>query len=509
MFNMKFTKHHTLLAVSLMSLCMNVGCGRVSNDDEEGVNLGSLTNVNGSIRGLSGNASEMAGWVMVFAERDTGIARVAEIGPIGTYAINGLGADRAQTILLLDPNYRISSVIAAPSDNATQLKQFFRISSPSIPMLVQKGPTVAFADPKGIVFEKDTCLDANNDGIPDGMSSAPFVTKLVGSSGTRKVYSENESEEARLVADEAGEEAQPQLDMGDFRLASTTGIDTDNDGLKNGDNDPDIDGDGLINGFDSDVNGNGILNIFDPDANGDAVPDAGQTNSELYYSQGLEYGFIQVVQQVKAGTLNTQLVFTAKVRPDVKDASITVRGPSSLLENAQAQSVNSETGSVSTSLWDRALLDDGLNQDGVAKDLIYGRSVVLADGKSLKGNQVLFIDITRKMGQVPVAMSFPYTFPALSTGPIGGSYNSGTRVFTRTGTPFVGISDYRWSVHVFNATGAKVFSSEPILGTTGTYTLPNSLLESGVRYSAVIYAESLDRVSSYPSWVIKSESIAL
>jgi hypothetical protein len=243
-------------------------------------------------------------------------------------------------------------------------------------------------------------LDTNNDGIPDGLSSAPFVTKLVGGP-TRSVYADEEYDDAHLVAAETeGEpEAEPQVNMGDFKLASSTNIDTDNDGIRNGDGDPDIDGDGLINGFDSDVNGNGILNIFDPDANGDAIPDTAQTNSELYYKQGLEYGFIQVVQQVKAGTLSTQLVFTAKVRPDIKDATITVRGPNSLLENAQAQAINPDTGAVSTSLWDRALLDDGVNQDGIAKDLIYGRSVILADGKSLKGNQVLFIDTREKLAR--------------------------------------------------------------------------------------------------------------
>ena len=491
-----------------------LGCGQTASDEaSENGGVGSLANVSGSIRGLSGNASEMAGWVVVFSERDSGISRVAEVGPIGTYAINGLAIDKAQTLLLLDLNYRISSVIAAPSENATQLKQYFKVSSPLMPMLVQKGPTVVFADPKGIAFEKDTCLDANNDGIPDGLSSAPFVTKLVNQgNNTRKLASadrEDYGDASYSMQQDAAEYEQSSNGSDAYFMATKLAIDTDNDGIKNGEGDPDIDGDGLMNHFDSDINGNGILNIFDPDANGDGVIDTTQNNSELNYNSGLEYGFVQVVQQVKSSSLATQLVFTAKVRPEMTDATISVRGPSSLFDGAQSQAINPETGSVSAAVWDRTLQDDGLNQDGVAKDQIYARSVVLADGKSLKSNQVVFIDITKKIGQVPVSMSFPYTFPALTTAPIGASYNSNSRIFTRTGTPYVGNTEYRWSVHVFNASGNKVFSSEPILGTVSTYTLPSNLLESGVKHTAVIYAEALDRVSTYASWVIKSESISL
>ncbi|MFY7928911.1 MAG: hypothetical protein ACOVS5_08560, partial [Oligoflexus sp.] len=59
------------------------------------------------------------------------------------------------------------------------------------------------------------------------------------------------------------------------------------------------------------------------------------------------------------------------------------------------------------------------------------------------------------------------------------------------------------------ASSIKVFASEPIDGTTPTYTLPEGVIDAGKSYTARLVATAIDRIPSFPSWVIRSASFAL
>ena len=68
--------------------------------------------------------------------------------------------------------------------------------------------------------------------------------------------------------------------------------------------------------------------------------------------------------------------------------------------------------------------------------------------------------------------SYPYMFPALTSGVVTGTYDSSTRVVTKSGTPFSTAENYIWSVHVFDAQGTKIYGSESIAGSVNTFTIP-------------------------------------
>jgi hypothetical protein len=80
------------------------------------------------------------------------------------------------------------------------------------------------------------------------------------------------------------------------------------------------------------------------------------------------------------------------------------------------------------------------------------------------------------------------------------------------GTPFEGIDRvlYSWSVHVFNAAGQKVYSSEPISAQNETHTIPvTTFAVTGEAYTAIIAAQSLDRLPGFPNWIVKSPAVEL
>lgn len=470
-----------ILWLSLMAWA----CGRSSGDDEGGGGgaVVSYQAVRGSVKSLTGSQSEMARWAVAFIERDTGVTRVADVDLAGNYELSRLAISAAQTIVLLDPQYRLAAVLSHPGETTATVRQFFTLPSGLMPTLVHAGPILQFADASQISFTKDIAADADFDAIPDGVDTS---SELVGSSELWGGFTST------------------------FHLMDTkSNVDTDRDGTLNT-TDADIDGDGLVNWVDSDDDGDGIIDIFDADANGDGILDSIQWTGDSYFGSGLASAAVQVSQQVQEdGTLRTSLIFTGRLLGDIIPDAITVRGPGVLLDSASAVLVDPASGVATEQPWDRTLADDGLNEDGAAGDGVFARKVILATGKAPKPNQMLFLQLETKEGQKKILTEFPYTFPNISTAAIAGTYAVTKREVTLAGSPFKGIKEFNWMVHIYDQDGIKVFSSEPVSGATATYTIPETVLEDGVSYTAVIVASSLDRIPSYPAWIIRSASFKL
>lgn len=447
-------------------LCLASLLWACAGSDSEETTVPDLKNrtVSGSIKSITGSQSEMNQWVVALVERESGISYAASLNAVGYYSIEGVDLDKVYTMVLMDPQFRFSAVLSHGGLEAGTIRQYFKTSAPLFPTLVHNGPIMSFTDAENLQWQDGKANDGDNDLIPDGRE----VTGL------------------RL------------LDK-----------DSDRDGVDNS-IDPDIDGDGVANWFDADDDNDGILDAFDADANGDDTPDLNQTLGDQYFPSKIDYIAVQVMQDVLDDqSLGTTLTITAKVDPESEVKEIRLRAPSSLMEGAKAQTFNIDRGELSEVAWDGVLVDDGLNEDGTAKDMTFARRVRLATGKVPRASQVIFVQREFEEGESVRRMEFPYTFPNMVTGAISGSYVAASRQVTLTGAPFGGITEFRWSVHVFDASGYKVFSSEPVPGTISSYTIPSSTLEAGKSYTARIVATALERIPSFPSWVIRSASFNL
>ena len=475
----RIVQHIIGLSAWLIVAMSLFGCGRKTQEDEtpsqSSSPIGSLFNFASSVKSISGNQSEMAGWVIVFTERDTGISRVADIGPAGNYQIAGLVQSRAQTISLLDPTYRHTAVLSFPGAIQGTVRQYYKIAGKIMPALIHRGPILTFADMAGINVEPEAAADADFDGIPNGME---LPAKL--------------------------------------RVAGENPTDTDLDGIVNA-KDSDIDGDGIINWFDNDDNSNLIPDIFDTDSDGNTIADGVEQTTDLYFKEIIDYLTVQIVQEVtdeKTLAMQTTLIFTTKVKSNITPKIVKIRGPdAALLASAQGSVVDPATGKSTLFTWDKTLADDGNNEDANAGDGVWSRKVVLDKTKSVKGGQVLFFGIEVVVNDpLSVLFEFPYTIPQVTSSAIKGSWDTKSKVLTMVGTPFEGIDRlfYTWSVHVFNKAGQKVYASEPTSAKTETLLLP--VAEFSVKddtYKAVLVAQSLDRIPGFPNWIIKSVPVDL
>jgi hypothetical protein len=435
-------------------------CGRRSSSDEGGGGAsagfyGNMQDVTGTVASQSGTPSQMKSWVVAFIERDGGVARVADADANGILRWNKVSFDATQTAVLLSPDYLLQSLMAIPSTKTKSVKQYFNIASTSMPQIVQKGSILTFQNTNGIIVQDLYASDTDGDGLPDG----------VGSLG---------------------------LNSGGFNLSSG---DIDNDGLLN-DSDNDIDGDGLVNVVDTDDDGDGTLDVLDTDANGNTVLDSQESLGGPYFSRGIEYFEVKYEQGTTANTFQ----FVMKVRDGYTPSAVKVRGPSSLLDGATAIASDGTTGA-----WDLTLQDDGANFDGASKDNLYGRKIQLAAGKTPRVNQLLFGQLTIGAGDSAFTAEFPWIFPNVSLSAITTSFDASSRVVTLSGNPFgTDLQGFIWSVALTNAAGLKVYESSAISGATRTLTIPANVLQSGVTYSYVAVAQTLDKVPGMPAIAVRS-----
>lgn len=434
-------------------------CGSRSSGGDDGGGgggtsfSGNMQNLAGTITSQSGTPSQMKSWVVALMERDSGVARVADADSSGILRWNKVSFDSIQTAFLLSPDYLVQSVIALPSGKANTVKQYFQIGSSILPQLVQKGAGMSFRTFSGITVLDYTTIDVDADGNPDGVNSLGLTS----------------------------------------RGANLSSVDTDKDGTTN-DTDIDIDGDGLVNAIDGDDDGDGILDPLDADANGNGVSDSQETVGGAYYSQGLEYFTVKYEQGASANTL----LFLAKVRDGLSPASVKIRAPASLVDGATA--IEGSSGA-----WDLTLVDDGANNDGAAKDLLYARKIQLAAGKVPRVNQMVFGQLTIGTGDSAFTIEYPWLFPNLSLSAITTSYDSASRVVTLSGNPFgAELQSFVWSVSLSNSDGLKVYESSALPGSTRTLTIPANIMQSGATYKYEAVAQTLDKIPGLPAMAVRS-----
>ena len=273
----------SLLKSAVVMLGFSTSCG---NPGEEigGSSLGSFQDVSGSITSQSGSQEEMAGWVVALIEKDSQIARLAEIDATGSFSFSHVFVGLEHTIALLSPSLILRAVLAHPAEDGVSVRQYFKFTSrASIPRLIHKGLVLNWQETSNIQVTGQSVPDIDADGIPEGVLRA-------------------------LTASETS-----------LHLSSQ---DTDVDGTPNS-KDADIDGDGLINlldhNVDGDLNANGtpLYNEFDTDSNGDLVPDLQQSQSSSYFQRGADWVILKydmIPSTTNPAEYTRQLTFVVKVK---------------------------------------------------------------------------------------------------------------------------------------------------------------------------------------------------
>ena len=464
-----------ILLTGLLSGCGPfVASGDGNSEDASAV----YQDVTGVIKSDTGDATELAGWVLVFVERDSGIARTSVIDVLGNYRVSSLAVNRPQTIALLSTTYHLESVLAMIGAETDKVHQFFTVDGNTLPTMVHNGSIVQFVDSQNLSFTSDVASDTDGNGIPDGIDGTVHL-RLHG----KKL----------ALAAAAASSASTGAAAGNYTS-------------------PDLDGDGLINVFDSDANGNGVLDIFDPDVDGDAMDDSAALihyPGSQYFPEGLDWIAVQVFQQMEPqDAITTTLQIAAKTKPGFSPAAVRVEGASELLSNADVMTVNTTTGAQTRTSWDSTLATDSAATTG-----LYARTVALDGVKKPKANQLMFIVVDTNEDGVVLTRKYPFMFAAVTAGTITGSWNSATKSMTLGGTLFknfatgTAITDFKWSLHLFSSDNVEVFASDPIPGTTTSFVVPSTYLESGATYSAYLAARSLAKIAGYPAWVLKSATI--
>lgn len=456
-----------------LSLAFLHACGKTGTSTEQG--FGPQKNLSGSLTTQFGSQREMAGWVVVLLEKETGISRVAEADGAGIYSFAKASSSRAHSIVLLSPNFVVSSVLALPPAVQGTIRQWFSPSGIYLPRLIHRGDIVQFDTLDGIKILSDAATDSDGDMIPDGSSEI-------------KLHAANDTSPLSL-------------------LQQTSSYDTDLDGLLNH-KDPDIDGDGMANAFDNDDDADGTLDYFDFDANGDVIADSLQEIGDQYFTEGVHFATVQyeTVPNDDGSTTDT-LTFVTRLRDGVTPTAVQVRGDTSVLSDAVVEAEDSDGNTVETN-FDGLLLDDGLSSDAAEGDLIFGRRIKLAEGTRPRANQVFFIQLAFSSGAKAWFMEFPVTFPKVTTHDIEAAYDATTKSIAISGNPFGDdVSDYLWTVVAYDEDERQIYKPTAQFGSETSHELDIAKFESGKTYKFAVIAQVIDRIPGYSQYLIHSPKI--
>lgn len=411
--------------------------------------------IDSSIRSQVGDQSSLEGWVVALVDRESLISRVGVVDSTGNFTLNHVSKDKTYTIVLISPSFIFQSAFVSRSETVTnKYYQFFKITGDKLPILVHEGKTVEFLGTDGIEINKTISTpDSNNNNIPDGLENL---------------------------------------------IKTNTSIKSQN---------ADTDSDGVVNSFDSDDDNDGIYDLFDSDSNGDDIIDNKQQLSDLYFPTGIKWINIKYeLQSNEDGTLKRSLVFNCELheKQDIIPAKIAIRGPQSLLNNGTVISKN-ESGEDVSSAWDKTLLDDGLNEDSIAGDLLYGRRITLDSTKVPEKNQVIFFQLVYSDGWT---REYAYTFPPVEISSISSTYESSTRTTTLVGNPFgENFQTFKWIVTIFEVSGSNlvsVFTSSTKSGEVRTIEIPTNTFEVGKTYKRKVTAILANRIPSMTPYSIES-----
>lgn len=424
--------------------------------------------VRGSITTQSG--ANLSGWVLALVDVTTEITRTASVDSSGIYSFRGVDLSKAYTLVLLSPTLRVSAVMFQPiSTTAEFYKQNFTILGEILPPLVVNGSSMTFQTETGIQMTSQLFLDQLQDGIADGMGAS--------------------------------------LSLAQFPLSSDLGSDDlDSDGIKNI-FDSDVDGDGVVNVFDPDDDGDQTLDVFDADSNGDLIEDKTQEKSDQHFDVGVEWVTVNYRRDVAAA--KTTLSFVTKLRAGVNPVAVQVLGPTSLFKDALVEYIDADGNAVSQAFEGR-LLDEGLDGDSSAQDLIFGRTITLNAAAVLTADTVVFIQLAFGTATDAVKIEYPYMFSLGTPSDISITVTNDRSVSlgSTTFTPFGATQSYWLSYQVFND------SDELVHTTTASEVIPPTFplaveVPTGLSQDASCTfqatARSVDRIPGYSNYTVLSE----
>lgn len=501
---MKQAYYHFLLIFLLLSVSVGAtflhSCGNVGSEFDDPEDLGTFRNIRGSITSQSGSQGDMAGWVLALIDKESQIARLAEIDNAGLFVFSHVFLKLEYTLALLSPSLVLRAVLSHPNPaDPTKIGQYFKITNGTVlPRIIQKGLVITWQETANINMLGIEVSDTDGDGVPEEVYSSLNTSSALLLHEEKEILQEGDKEEKHMTL---------------------TGQDADLDGINN-ELDSDIDGDGLINIFDhnddGDVNTNGIALIdeFDTDANGDLIADLLQERNSNYFSRGAKWIVLkyELIPGSGSGVFNRYLTFVTKVHPELpkKPQSVQIRRNPSfpLLDDASIETINAD-GQIVPLAWDGLLLDDGQSEDGGAGDGIYARRLKLKAGSTPTTNQV----VSFQYFYGAWAQEFLYTFPPVSPLSPTPSYDSVSRsiIFNSSDSPFGTSTDFVWIIVVFEVqeddSNKVVYTSQPIIGSELGFTLPDNIMEVGNVYRYKVIAQSQEKITGFSVYKIESRII--
>jgi len=470
-----YKRRQTLI---LFLLC---SCGDLKYSDS---NQQSSNPVVGSISAADETGENIDGFMAVLVERDTGISQVTAVKG-GTISFGNFEEDRAYTIVLLDRDFKINAILSMPTVAAhDRVLQYFHIHGDQLPPLEKHGPIVRFKDiVDEVAMTEDWAFDPNANGIPLALDPSDSIPET--------------------------EQVTPTS------LAQSEDIDSDGDGIPNR-IDFDIDNDGLINWFDTNMDNSGPQDVFDPDADSDAYLDNnGDTTLKNQYKEHIEFFAVTVDNMELTDLRFSQLIVQTKLRSPVQN--VRILAPSGLMQDSTYhRPYHLERCSFypTSRPYDLTLFDDGCSEDGAPKDSHFGSSFILSGESIPQDQQAIFLRLEIQPNRFQY---FPYVFSKVDnlTIPFPITFNSDTHTFTNhsdeTTPPF------KWEVKIFNDHDEQIWSSEPQDNTVTSVAIDlreavmiyEEAENEGYTLIAIGFAYSLDKVPGIPSYVRRSQPIAV
>jgi hypothetical protein len=473
-----------LLIISAISIsCSNAGetlsSGGAGGSSDVPVNLNSAV-VSGIIKGPSGSQTELSGWIVGFSEVDTQVVHLGSISAVGYYQVGGVNLNKAQTMFLLTSDYKLKAVLSAPGSTLTSLYQYFTINSSFLPTITYSNKVLTFEDISVFNWTGSEVLDGDSNLVPDGLINFSLRSSF------------NLAEQDAVLA-------LSSTDM-DFDDLSDTA-------------DYDVDGDGLANWMDTDDDGDGVPDWVDLDANGDGTIDSSDPYLEKKFTYGLESFSVQLKYSQILGISQTfdtwekDFIFQAKKHPTTEVDSVRMMGSTSLFNNAQKLVMTSDpTVAPVPTAWDKNLEDNGLSEDSIADDGIYGIHVRLSGSALISENETVFFDVTSGSEKY----QFGFAIPDVTINKFTTTVSEATRTITayQTTQP-IAATDMYWYAKIFDVDGNLKYQSTIISDTSvATFTIPTSVtLDAATDYVNVVFY-SASHAQSSPSIIVESADIS-
>lgn len=331
-----------------------VSCGRTGDSASSGGTSsdnglsGTMSNLTGSLTSVTASSqSDLTGSIIVMMERDTGLARVADVDGDGNFTLSKVRTGKIQTMAELDANFTLVSVFGQTvTSTPTKVQPFFQVTGTKLPPLVESKPHIQFNPTSSSISFQSTSLSklAALNEIPDDDDRSTALSKFVS--------------------------LQP-----------------------------------VPIAFHHDDDKDGTLDVFDTKSTTTAI-----TGLDIQYNEGIEYFNVRVETTIDdAGAKTVVLAFQAKLREGIEPTSVTIRGPEEDDQLLGGSKVIDANGEVASGDWDKKLKDNGESGDGSEGDGIYGMRVQLND-QVPQQSQVVFLKLNFGSGKSAWSVEYPFMF---------------------------------------------------------------------------------------------------